>query len=116
MLIKNVDDEYWGRVCISNTGRSAAKKARVITKLSEPKTVEEIFDMPWSDLDKIFDITIPSKTRRYVDILHIKADRKLLFVANNNERVLPYKKFILTFFAAAENATTVTKDVLFSKN
>jgi hypothetical protein len=117
MLIETADD-FWGRVCISNTGRSAAKNARVLTKLSEPKTVEEIFDMPWSDLDRVFDVMIPSKTRRYVDIFHIKkadADRKILFVANNNERELPYENFILTFFATAENATTVPKDVFFSK-
>jgi hypothetical protein len=117
LLIETVDD-YCGRVCISNTGRSSAKKVRVITNLSEPTTVEEIFDMPWSDLYKVFDIMIPSKTRRYVDIFHIEKadkDRNIVFVANNNERVLPYEKFILTFFATAENATTLTKDVLFSK-
>jgi len=112
-LIKNVDGVYWGRVCISNNGSSAAIKSRILVKFGKPESQEEIFDLCWSDLNEALEITIPSKTSRYVDVFYIE-DKKPQFVAFHNPRELP-EKFILTLFATAENATTVTKDVLFSK-
>jgi len=100
-FVTNVKDNYWVRVCIVNTGRSAARQSRVIAKLSEPKTEDEIFDMCWADLLREADaleITIPSKTARYIDVFHDYGDnRRIEFLPYNNIREHKYARCILTF-------------------
>lgn len=51
----------------------------MLAKIREPKTEEEIFDMCWADLPRDdLEITIPSKTTRYIDVFKVyAADRKI---------------------------------------
>jgi uncharacterized protein (TIGR02588 family) len=118
-FVTNVNGDYWVRLRISNTGRSAATQSRVLAKLSEPETEAEIFDMCWADWPRQADtlaVTIPSKTSRYIDVFHTHLrTRKIDFLPYNNIEEHKYDRCILTFFAAADNARTTARDAVCSK-
>ena len=109
VFIKSKEDN-WGRIRVTNIGKSAAINARVIAiPIYERITpeVEEIFDFYWSDIAK-HEVTIPSKTARYFDIVN-ESTASLDLLATNNIQTLHCYKFRV--FATAENTKTVHSDI-----
>ena len=86
--IKNVDNEFYYRLRVSNSGKTAALKCHVLAQYPISGRPEEMFDLLWSDMGSLLEVTIPSKTFRDVDVYRT-VNRTLVnewleFLGNNN--------------------------------
>jgi hypothetical protein len=110
--LKEYEGSFWGRPCICNNGRSSARNVRV---LAPSDSAPETYDFSWSDLTGTLEITIPSKTKRYVDIFVVKSEKCIEFLAYHNEKPLTHADSTLTVFATADNAITVSRKALINE-
>lgn len=108
--VKNFNNELYYRLRVSNSGKTAALKCRIIAQYPISGRPEEMFDLSWSDMG-VLEVTIPSKTFRDADVYRT-VNRALVnewleFLGNNNYQPLRFSA--ITFYATAENAKTAKR-------